>query len=211
MTSPFSACTCTRPPMFAAACIVLKIVSSSTCKHVLVGHEDLERVDAFAARSSSGSLRSFRRGRRRSSGGTRSRSTLCPPPSSCHVSSALCSESPLVCNAKSTIVVVPPIAAAAVPLAKSSAVTVPPNGMSRCVCGSMKPGKHVASARVDDRRPVASGSSLRDRRDRLVSIRMSAAIVSVAVTTVPPRYDGTDSRSLQRASTLGARCRRAPS
>jgi hypothetical protein len=52
--------------------------------------------------------------------------------------------SPFWCNAKSTIVVVPPSAAAAVPLAKSSAVTVPPKGISRCVCGSMKPGKTYA-------------------------------------------------------------------
>ena len=38
------------------------------------------------------------------------------------------------------IVVVPPAAAALVPLKKSSDATVPMNGSSMCVCGSMPPG-----------------------------------------------------------------------
>ena len=42
--------------------------------------------------------------------------------------------------AKSTIVVVPPNAAAIVPDSKSSAEVVPPNGMSMWVCTSMPPG-----------------------------------------------------------------------
>jgi hypothetical protein len=42
--------------------------------------------------------------------------------------------------AKSMIVVVPPKAAAFVPVSKSSDEFVPPNGMSMCVCGSMPPG-----------------------------------------------------------------------
>ncbi len=41
---------------------------------------------------------------------------------------------------KSTTMVVPPDSAALVPLSKSSAVTVPMNGNSRWVCGSMPPG-----------------------------------------------------------------------
>ena len=36
--------------------------------------------------------------------------------------------------AKSTMLVVPPNAAARVPVSKSSADVVPPKGMSRCVC-----------------------------------------------------------------------------
>ena len=48
--------------------------------------------------------------------------------------------SPKFWMAKSTTVVVPPWAAAMVPLSKSSAEVVPPNGMSRCVCTSMPPG-----------------------------------------------------------------------
>ncbi len=50
------------------------------------------------------------------------------------------SPSPKFWIAKSTTVVVPPWAAATVPLSKSSADVVPPNGMSRCVCTSMPPG-----------------------------------------------------------------------
>ena len=50
---------------------------------------------------------------------------------------------------KSTWHVVPPKAADTVPEVKSSSVTVPPKGMSRCVCGSIAPGKHVLAARVD--------------------------------------------------------------
>ena len=41
---------------------------------------------------------------------------------------------------KSTCVVVPPKAAAVWPDSTSSIVTVPPKGMSRCVCGSTRPG-----------------------------------------------------------------------
>ena len=41
---------------------------------------------------------------------------------------------------KSTSMVVPPEAAAKVPLSKVSAAVVPMNGISRWVCGSMPPG-----------------------------------------------------------------------
>ena len=41
---------------------------------------------------------------------------------------------------KSTWQVVPPKAAEVWPASTSSIVTVPPNGMSRCVCGSTHPG-----------------------------------------------------------------------
>ena len=51
---------------------------------------------------------------------------------------------------KSTWLVVPPNAADVWPDSTSSIVTVPPNGMSRCVCGSTQPGQHVLAARVDD-------------------------------------------------------------
>ena len=50
------------------------------------------------------------------------------------------SDSPLYCTAKSMMVVVPPCAAAIVPVRKSSDADVPPNGSSMCVCGSMPPG-----------------------------------------------------------------------
>ena len=43
-------------------------------------------------------------------------------------------------STKSTSIVVPPDAAANVPLSKVSAAVVPMNGISRCVCGSIPPG-----------------------------------------------------------------------
>ena len=42
--------------------------------------------------------------------------------------------------AKSTIVVVPPLAAAVVPVSKVSEAEVPPNGISMWVCASTPPG-----------------------------------------------------------------------
>ena len=50
---------------------------------------------------------------------------------------------------KSTWQVVPPRAAARWPDSTSSIVTVPPNGMSRCVCGSTAPGSTYLPGRVD--------------------------------------------------------------
>ena len=72
---------------------------------------------------------------------------------------------PLFWIAKSISVVVPPKAAAIVPDSKSSALVVPPKGISRCVWTSMPPG--ITS------RPVASitlpafsiGERLRDGGD----------------------------------------------
>ncbi len=47
---------------------------------------------------------------------------------------------PVVCRPKSMTVVVPPHAAAAVPVSKSSDENVPPNGRFMCTCGSIPPG-----------------------------------------------------------------------
>ena len=58
----------------------------------------------------------------------------------CQVSSASANEVPGDWMQKSTWQVVPPNAAAVWPEVTSSIVTVPPNGMSRCVCGSTQPG-----------------------------------------------------------------------
>ena len=86
--------------------------------------------------------------------------------------------------AKSTMVVVPPKAAARVPVSKSSLDVVPPNGMSRCVWASMPPGSSSM--------PVASSTCARHRRESgrdflewPPSIKTSAAKVFSAVTTVP--------------------------
>ena len=50
------------------------------------------------------------------------------------------SDLPFVCGAKSTIVVVPPNAAAFEPVSKVSLAKVPPNGSSMCVWTSIPPG-----------------------------------------------------------------------
>ena len=67
-----------------------------------------------------------------------------------HVSSAVRILVPRAWMAKSTIVVVPPIAAARVPVSKSSAELVPPKGMSRWVWASMPPGKQQQAGRIYD-------------------------------------------------------------
>jgi len=48
-------------------------------------------------------------------------------------------------------------AAARVPVSKSSALVVPPKGMSRCVCTSMPPGKHIYL-----KRPITSWRSVEE-------------------------------------------------
>src|SRR5579875_2259997 len=109
----------------------------------------------------------------------------------CQVSSVPVSVLPFCWTGKSTIVVVPPQAAARVPVSKSSTANVPPNGISMWVCTSMPPGMTYF--------PVASRvASTVPARPALTAGASSAAIVSpststsagnvpVAVTTVPPR------------------------
>src|SRR5215467_8014053 len=114
-----------------------------------------------------------------------------PSALACHVSSVSRSEAPLACTAKSTREVVPPQAAARVPVSKSSAEKVPPNGMSRCVCTSMPPGMTYLPVASIDRsarpanEPVCAGSSTATTVSP--SMSTSAADDPVAVTTVPPR------------------------
>src|SRR5580658_147668 len=86
--------------------------------------------------------------------------------------------------AKSTMVVVPPMAAARVPVSKSSLEVVPPKGMSRWVCASMPPGSNSM--------PEASNCSwpsgempARTSVTVAPSINTSAAKVFSADTTVP--------------------------
>ena len=84
------------------------------------------------------------------------------------------SPSPKPWIAKSMMVVVPPWAAAMVPLSKSSAEVVPPNGMSRWVCTSMPPGitsLPFASTTVS----ACGGSPLPMVVMRPSSMRMSAS------------------------------------
>ena len=58
----------------------------------------------------------------------------------CHLSSVASSDVPLAWTAKSMMVVVPPQAAALVPVSNVSTEKVPPNGISMCVCASIPPG-----------------------------------------------------------------------
>src|SRR5689334_22119302 len=88
--------------------------------------------------------------------------------------------------AKSTMLVVPPKAAARVPVSKSSAEVVPPKGISRCVWASMPPGMTYIPAASMTVAPSA-GMSGRTSLIRSSSMRMSARAVSRAVTTVPLR------------------------
>src|SRR2546428_2806100 len=80
--------------------------------------------------------------------------------------------------------VVPPNAAARVPVSKSSDDFDPPNGMSMCVCASIPPGRTyfpvasiVLSAAMSSDKPIVEIFSS--------STRTSPLYLSVAVTTVP--------------------------
>ena len=76
---------------------------------------------------------------------------------------------PLGWIAKSTMHVVPPKAAARVPVSKLSEVTVPPNGISMWVWGSMPPGMTS--------RPVASITvSASMTRSRPIRVTVSSAM-----------------------------------
>src|SRR5690349_8652867 len=98
---------------------------------------------------------------------------------------------PFAWTAKSMIVVVPPHAAARVPVSKVSAENVPPNGISMCVCTSIPPGSTylpvasmTSSAAGAVSPPVTSLASTAAIFSPVTST--SASSVPDAVTTVPP-------------------------
>ena len=66
--------------------------------------------------------------------------TALPSALACQASRPVRSAWPLDWTAKSTMDVVPPKAAARVPVSKVSLANVPPNGSSMCVWTSMPPG-----------------------------------------------------------------------
>ena len=112
--------------------------------------------------------------------------TQLPSALACHLSRVASSEVPLAWTAKSMIVVVPPHAAARVPVSNVSAENVPPNGISMCVCTSIPPGSTywpaasmIRSTSGTVSSPVSSAS--------IFSPSMSTLASSVpdAVTTVP--------------------------
>src|SRR6266508_525559 len=102
-----------------------------------------------------------------------------------HASRAFSSGSPMPCTAKSTMLVVPPNAAATVPVWKSSEANVPPNGSSMWVWTSMPPGMtYFRDASMRFAPPAFR--SFPTAATFSSSMRTSALYVSVAVTTVPP-------------------------
>src|SRR6266566_4632070 len=91
------------------------------------------------------------------------------------------------------IVVVPPHAAARVPVSKLSAENVPPNGISMCVCTSIPPGSTylpVASMTWSAAAASAPPSAVMSRASTAAifspATSTSASSVPDAVTTVPP-------------------------
>src|SRR6266702_4775914 len=115
-----------------------------------------------------------------------------PSAFSCHLSSVASSEVPLACTAKSTIVVVPPQAAALVPVSKVSAENVPPKGISMWVCTSIPPGSTYFPAALTTL-PTSAGhpsaTSVPGAASAVIrspSTSTSAATVPLAVMTVPP-------------------------
>src|ERR1700742_2904402 len=109
----------------------------------------------------------------------------------CQVSSVSVSVLPFFWTGKSTMVVVPPQAAAWVPVSKSSTENVPPNGISMWVWTSMPPGMTYRPAASRTRSAVPARESVWAGSSRAAivspSTRASAGNVPVAVTTVPPR------------------------
>src|SRR5215470_519978 len=89
--------------------------------------------------------------------------------------------------AKSISVVVPPNSAARVPVSKSSALVVPPKGISRCVCTSMPPGITSFPAASIKSDAFSAGRLLPIAETFPSEIATSATNVSVAVTTDPFR------------------------
>src|SRR5215471_12120701 len=116
----------------------------------------------------------------------------------CQVSSASANVCPWPWMQKSTWHVVPPNAADVWPDSKSSIVTVPPNGMSRCVCGSMQPGRTYFPLASIVRSTVTSSSAPMSAT-RSPSTRTSATKSSAAVTTRPPLIS-TDMAGLYRGA-----------
>src|ERR1700746_3480599 len=115
-----------------------------------------------------------------------------PSALACHLSRVASSDVPLAWTAKSTIVVVPPQAAARVPVSKVSTENVPPNGISMCVCTSIPPGSTylpVASMTWSAAGAASPGGvTSREKTAAIFSPATSTSASSVpdAVATVPP-------------------------
>src|SRR5918998_87589 len=112
-----------------------------------------------------------------------------PSALACQAARPSCTTSPVRCTAKSMIVVVPPHAAARVPVSNVSDANVPPNGSSMCVCASTPPGityLPVASMTASAVQPCANAGSA-SATTFSSSMSTSAVVSSEAVITRPPR------------------------
>src|SRR4051794_26100112 len=116
-----------------------------------------------------------------------------PSAFSCQRPSASCTEPPVFCTAKSTVVVMPPHAAAIVPVSNVSLDSVPPKGISMCVCTSTPPGTTylpVASTVVSAATPRASACpGARTAAIVSPSTSTSAPLRPLGLTTVPPEIN----------------------
>ena len=111
-----------------------------------------------------------------------------PSALACQAASPSWTFSPVRCTAKSMIVVVPPKAAALVPVSKVSEANVPPNGSSMWVCASMPPGMTYLPVASMICAPSTAGAKPGAKSAAIVSpsTSTSAAWDPVAVTTVRP-------------------------
>ena len=108
-----------------------------------------------------------------------------PSAFSCQASRPSRSEPPRGCTAKSMMVVVPPKAAARVPVSKVSLAKVPPNGSSMWVCTSIPPGMtHLPDASTV--RSAVASRSVPIMAIVSPSTSTSARVVASALTMVPP-------------------------
>ena len=149
MTGPFSQWTLTMPPPSAARRMVLEMVPSSTMRTPGYAVNNLKLV------TPSRSIRVLTSARVLSLTSTM---IMWAPTSTQALAARLCQSSrptsglsPRVWLQKSTTQVVPPKAAALVPVPKVSTVRATPKSQSRCVCTSIPPG--ITS------RPLASCTS----------------------------------------------------
>src|SRR3954469_4672089 len=102
-----------------------------------------------------------------------------------HSSIASANVAPCGWMMKSTWHVVPPNAADVCPDSTSSIVVVPPKGMSRCVCGSMQPGRtYLPLASTTRSAATSSDSPIRELRSP--STYTSPTYSAAAVMTRPP-------------------------
>ena len=91
--------------------------------------------------------------------------TCLPSAFAFHSSRASANVAPCGWMTKSTWQVVPPNAADRCPDSTSSIVTVPPKGMSRCVCGSTSPGRrYLPEASITRSASMSSDSPMREIR-----------------------------------------------